>query len=80
LTSNFFYGSIGFHGQKYAENCRNEALKWRTLEKIVIAGIAELWLLSNISLKSCGIASEEVLPSSCEITIADSKKVARAHL
>ncbi len=31
-------------------------------------------------LKSCGIAIAEKLPSSCGITVADSKKVARAHL
>jgi hypothetical protein len=31
-------------------------------------------------LKSCGITIAEVLPSSCGIAIADSKKVARAHL
>ncbi len=31
-------------------------------------------------LKSCGIAIAEVLPSSCGTAIADSKKVARAHL
>jgi hypothetical protein len=31
-------------------------------------------------LKSCGIVIAEVLPSSCGIAIADSKKVARAHL
>ncbi len=37
-------------------------------------GIAELWLRSNISLKSCGIAIAEVFPSSCGIGIADSKK------
>jgi hypothetical protein len=37
-------------------------------------GIAELWLRSNISLKNCGIAIAEVLPSSCGIVIADSKK------
>jgi hypothetical protein len=30
--------------------------------------------------KSCGIAIAEVLPSNCGIAIADSKKVARAHL
>ncbi len=37
-------------------------------------GIAELRLRSNISLKSCGIAIAEALPSSCGIAIADSKK------
>jgi hypothetical protein len=37
-------------------------------------GIAELRLRSNISLKSCGIVIVEVLPSSCGIAIADSKK------
>ncbi len=37
--------------------------------------IAELWLRNNISLKSCGIVIGEVLPSSCEIAIADSKKL-----
>jgi hypothetical protein len=31
-------------------------------------------------LKSCGIAIVEVLPSSCGIANADSRKVARAHL
>ncbi len=36
--------------------------------------IAELRLRNNISLKSCGIAIVEVLPSSCGIVIADSKK------
>jgi hypothetical protein len=41
--------------------------------------IAELRLRSNIALKSCGIAIEEVFPSSCEIAISDSKKAARAH-
>jgi hypothetical protein len=43
-------------------------------------GIAELGLRSNMSLKSCGIAIAEVLPSSCRIALVDSKKVARAHL
>jgi hypothetical protein len=38
-------------------------------------GIAEL--RSNISLKSCGIAIAEVLPSSCGIVIAHSKKKLR---
>jgi hypothetical protein len=42
--------------------------------------IAELRLRSNISLKSCGIAIAEVLPSSCGIAIATQKKVAHAHL
>ncbi len=42
--------------------------------------IAELRLQSNISFKSCVIAIAEVLPSSCGIAIADSKKVVRAHL
>jgi hypothetical protein len=42
--------------------------------------IAELQLWSNISLKSCGIVITDVLPSSCRIATADSKKVARAHL
>ncbi len=37
-------------------------------------GIAELRLRSNMSLKSCGIAIAEQLPSSCGIAIADSKK------
>jgi hypothetical protein len=37
-------------------------------------GIAKLRLRSNISLKSCGITIAEVLPSSCGIAIADSKK------
>ncbi len=37
-------------------------------------GIAELQLRSNISLKSCSIAIVEVLPSSCVIAIANSKK------
>jgi hypothetical protein len=37
-------------------------------------GIAELRLRSNISLKSCGNAIAQVLLSSCEIAIADSKK------
>jgi hypothetical protein len=36
--------------------------------------IAELRLRSIISLKSCGIAIVEVLPSSCGIAIADSIK------
>jgi hypothetical protein len=44
------------------------------------SGIAELRLRSNISLKSCGIAIAEVLPPSCGIAIADSKKIALAHL
>jgi hypothetical protein len=43
-------------------------------------GIAELRFRSNISLKSCGIAIAVVLPSSCGIAIADSKKFAHAHL
>jgi hypothetical protein len=43
-------------------------------------GIAELRLRSNISFKSCRIVIAGVLPSSCGIAIADSKKVARAHL
>jgi hypothetical protein len=42
--------------------------------------IAELRLRNNVSLKSCGIEIAEVLPSSCGIAIADSKKVGRAHL
>ncbi len=32
--------------------------------------IAKLWLRSNISFKSCGIAIAEVLPSSCGFAIA----------
>jgi hypothetical protein len=43
-----------------------ENLKLRTSEKIAIA---ELWLRSYIPLKFA-----KVLPSSCGITIADSKK------
>jgi hypothetical protein len=39
--------------------------------------IAELRLRSNMSLKSCGIAIAEELPSSCGIAIADSKKKLR---
>jgi hypothetical protein len=41
---------------------------------------AELQLCSNISFKSCRIMIAEVLSSSSGIAIADSKKVARAHL
>ncbi len=41
--------------------------------------IVELLLQSNISLKNCRIAIAEVLPSSCGIAIADSKKVARTR-
>ncbi len=37
-------------------------------------GITELRLRHNMSVKSCGIAITEVLPSSCGIVIADSKK------
>jgi hypothetical protein len=63
-------------------------LKLRTSEKITIAdfrknynrGIAELWLQSNISLKSCRIAIVEVRPSSCQIAIADSKKRCACYL
>jgi hypothetical protein len=39
----FLHKSTGFHGQKYAENCGNEALKLRISEKIAIA-----------ELRSCG--------------------------
>jgi hypothetical protein len=46
-------------------------LKLRTSEK---NAIEELRLQSNISLKSCGIAIAEVLPSSWGIAIADLKK------
>ncbi len=43
--------------------------------------IAELRLQSNISLKSCGIAIAELLPSSCvALRLRTQKKVARAHL
>jgi hypothetical protein len=42
-------------------------------------GIVELRLRSNIALKSCGIAIAEVLPSSCGIAIADSKKLRMPH-
>jgi hypothetical protein len=71
---------LRFNGQKYAERCGSEALKLRTVEKKCDCGIAQLQLRSNISLKSCGIAIAEVLPSNCRIAIADSKKVACAHL
>ncbi len=30
LPSNFFHKLTGFHGQKFAENCGNQALKLRT--------------------------------------------------
>ncbi len=51
------------------------------LEIADIRKIAIAELRSNISLKSCGIAIAEVLPSSCGIAILDSKKkVVRAHL
>jgi hypothetical protein len=40
----------------------------RTSEKIAIA---ELRLRSYISLKRCGIAIAEVLPSRCGVAIAD---------
>ncbi len=46
-------------------------LKVRTSEKIATA---ELQLRSNISLKRCGIVIAKVLPPSCGISIADSKK------
>jgi hypothetical protein len=52
-------------------------LKLRISEKIAIA---ELRLWTNISLKSCGIVIAEIVPSSCGIAIADSKKVELAHL
>jgi hypothetical protein len=52
--------------KKYAENRRSEGLKLRTSEKIAIA--------EQHSLKSCGIATAKVFPSSCGIPIADSKK------
>ncbi len=59
------------HCQNYPENCDSEGLKLRTSEKIAVA---KLRLRSNISLKNCRIAIAEVLPSSCRIAIADSKK------
>jgi hypothetical protein len=46
-------------------------LKVADIRKNCDCGIAELRLRSNISLKSCGIAIAEVLPSSCGIAIAD---------
>jgi hypothetical protein len=54
---------------KICQNCGIEASKLLTSEKIAIAELRR-----NISLKSCGLAIEEVLPSSCGIAIADSKK------
>ncbi len=42
------------HGQKYAENYR---LEDAGIRKYCDCGIAELWLLRNISLKSCSSAS-----------------------
>jgi hypothetical protein len=40
----------------------------------------KLQLWTKISLKSCGVAIAEVLPSSCEIAIADLKKVLHASV
>ncbi len=61
------------HGQKKCRKLRKwksqvAGLKLRTLEKIAIA-VAEQHFL-----KSCGIGTAEVFPSSCEIGIAESKK------
>jgi hypothetical protein len=50
-------------------NCKLE------VEDFSKIAIAEFRLRSNISLKNCGIAIAEVLPSSCGIAIADTKKL-----
>jgi hypothetical protein len=55
-------------------SCRLEVAGFR---KNCDCGIAELRLRSKIFFKSCGIAIAEVLPSSCGIAIADSKKKLR---
>jgi hypothetical protein len=80
----FSWTPTRFHGQKYAENCGNEALKLRTWScrhqkklRLRNCGVA---VAEQHCLKSCGIAIAEVFPSSCGIAITDSKKVARARL
>ncbi len=62
---------------KKKKNCGNEALKLRNKKKNCDCGIV---VAEQHFLKSCGIAIAEVLPLSCGIAVADSKKVARAHL
>jgi hypothetical protein len=50
-------------------SCGLEVMDFR---KNCDCGIEELRVRSNISLKSCGIAIAEVLPSTCGIAIAES--------
>jgi hypothetical protein len=68
----------GFHGQKYAEiaelklsSCGLEVADFR---KNCDCGVA---VAEQHFFKSCGIAIVEALPSSCGISIADSKKKLR---
>ncbi len=71
------YNFKTLHGQKYAKNCGSEGLKltWSCglQEKLRLwnCGVA---VAEQHFLKSWGIAIVEVLPSSCGIAIADSKK------
>ncbi len=56
----FFHESTGFHGKKSRKIAEMKlsscGLKVADIRKNCDRGIAELWLRSNISLKSCGIA------------------------
>jgi hypothetical protein len=73
FTSVFFHESNRFHGQKYAENCGNEALKLQTSEKI---SITELHFFKKLRDYDCGSPSFKLRNYDCRLK----KKVARANL
>jgi hypothetical protein len=63
----FSHELIGFHGQKYAENCGSEALKFRTSTNFVIAelrcrscGATFLQKVAELRLQKCFLQVAEL--------------------
>ncbi len=75
FTSDFFsWTPTGFHGQKYAENCGNEALKLRTWscghqKKLLLrncgAAVAEQHFFKKLRNCDCGSASFKLRNCDC---------------
>jgi hypothetical protein len=74
FTSNFFSWIDRIPRPKIGRKLRKWSSQVSDFKKFCDCGIAMSRLRSNVSLKSCGIAIAEVLPSSCRIRIADSEK------
>ncbi len=56
-------------------NMQLRTLELRAAKKLCDFGYAGMHMQTNISLKSCGYAVAEVLPSNGEVAVADIKEI-----